>query len=74
MSLFHKNKKSVIAYDRLNEVPVIHASICNGEEVAGLKDLRNGRFREIMLIRGEEDLQEFAGACQVRAEDIRKEY
>jgi len=74
MSLFHKNRNTVLVYDRQNEIPVIHASICTGEEVAGLKDLRNGHFREIMLIRGEEDLQKFADACQVRAEDIRKEY
>ena len=30
--------------------PVIRASICTGEEVAGFKDIRTGKIEEIMLI------------------------
>lgn len=74
MGIFHRKNRAVIEYDRMNEVPVIHASICTGEEVAGLKDLRNGHFREIMLIRGDDDLQVFAQSVGLRADEIRKEY
>lgn len=47
------------AYDRGKEKPIIRASICTGEKTAGFKDLKTGRFREVMLIRGQRDLEEF---------------
>ena len=52
-------KKKTLDYDRENLVPVIRCSICNGEQVAGFKDKRTGKFDEIMLIRGKKDLDEF---------------
>ena len=52
-------KKKTEDYDRENQIPVIRCSICTGEQVAGFKDKRTGKFDEIMLIRGEKDLDEF---------------
>ena len=46
-------------YDRVNEKPVLKCSICNGEQVAGFKDQRTGRFHEVMFVRSQKDLQEF---------------
>ena len=46
-------------FDPENEKPMIRASICNGEQVAGFKDLKTGEFHEVMMIRGDEDLQVF---------------
>lgn len=47
------------AYDPAVKKPLIKASICNGEQVAGFKDLHTGAFEEIMLIRNEADLAAF---------------
>ena len=49
MGLF---KKKIVkkTYDREHMKPVIRASICTGEEVAGFKDIRTGKIEENMLI------------------------
>ena len=39
------------SYDRNTMKPVIKASICTGEQVAGFKDLHTGKFTEVMLIK-----------------------
>ncbi len=46
-------------YDREMLMPVIHSSICNGEKVAGFKNIHTGEFTEVMLIRSEKDLETF---------------
>ena len=38
---------------------VIRSSICNGETVAGFKNLQNGKFEELMLIKTERDIEVF---------------
>lgn len=72
MGLF-KKKTEVFSYDRANKKPVIKASICNGEQVAGFKDIHTGRMEEIMLIRSQEDLNNFKAMYGIR-EEIEKEY
>lgn len=57
--MFFKKKSQIRSYDKENKTPVIKASICNGEQVAGFKDVHTGAFEEIMLIRGPKDLAEF---------------
>ncbi len=59
MKLFRKNKQPITQYDPEIKKPIIKASICNGEQVAGFKDLRTGAFEEVMLIRNEADLIRF---------------
>lgn len=54
-----KRKTAKATYDKDNQKPVIRASICNGEQVAGFKDLHTGKFTDIMLIRNEKDLEAF---------------
>ena len=54
--------------------PVIKASICTGEQVAGFKDIRTGKIHEIMLIRNNDDLDAFMKTYGISAEDISKEY
>ena len=39
--------------------PVIRVSICHGEQVAGFKNIATGEFKEIMLIKNEDDLLVF---------------
>ena len=55
MGLF-KKKIVTKTYDKGNKKPVIKASICNGEQVAGFKNIRTGKYEEIMLIRNDGDL------------------
>ena len=38
---------------------VIRSSICTGEKVAGFKNLQNGKFEELMLIKTERDIEAF---------------
>ncbi len=71
MGLFHKKiiKKD---YDKENKRPVLKCSICNGEQVAGFKDIHTGRFEEVMLIRNERDLDIFQKTYDIT--EIVKEY
>ncbi len=56
--IFRKKRKRS-TYDADGKKPVIRASICNGEQVAGFMDLKTGDFLEITLIRSPRDLDEF---------------
>lgn len=68
-------KKKIIAktYDKKNKKPVIKASICNGEQVAGFKDIHTGKLEEIMLIKTPEDIEDFKSMYGIE-EEITKEY
>ena len=57
--MFFKKKIEKKSYDKETQKPVIKASICNGEQVAGFQDIHTGSFEEIMLIRNEIDLRLF---------------
>ena len=66
-------KKTKLQYDDRIQKPVIKASICNGEQVAGFKDIHTGKFEEVMLIRNSEDLEKFKAMYDIQRE-IEKEY
>lgn len=70
--MFGKKKQTVIEYDKEHLQPVLKCSICNGEQVAGFKNLQTGKFEEIMLIRNEKDMERFMKLYGI--ETIRKEY
>lgn len=72
--LFGKRKITVTPYDREKEIPVIRASICSGEQVAGFRSLETGRFTEIMLLKDQKDLEEFLEVYAIDPADIKKEY
>ena len=72
MGLF-KKKSVVQSYDKENKKPVIKASICNGEQVAGFKDIHTGKIEEVMLIKSPADLEHFKGMYGID-EEIVKEY
>lgn len=59
-------------YDIETQKPVLKCSICNGEQVAGFKDTRTGKFEEIALIRNPRELDEFMRTYGI--EEISKEY
>lgn len=57
-----KKKSTPLPYDKMNKKPVIKASICNGEQVAGFKDIHTGKIEEIMLIKMRQTLI-LSGKC-----------
>lgn len=74
-SIFQKKPKvEKKSYDRENLKPVIRASICTGEQTAGFKDIRSGKFKEVMLIRTNADMEEFLEIYDIRKEDVKTEY
>jgi uncharacterized protein YkvS len=72
MGLF-KKKNVKKSYDRECMKPVIRASICTGEQVAGFKDMQTGKLEEIMLIKSPKDLDDFKNMFGI-TEEIEKEY
>lgn len=70
---FFSKKTEKETYDLSSQKPIIKASICNGEQVAGFKDLHTGKFEEVMLIRRAEDLETFKTMYGIE-EEIAKEY
>lgn len=71
--MFRKKVKK-ISFDREILRPVIKASICTGEKVAGFKDVHTGKFDEVMLIRNEKDMEKFLETYDLTMKDISKEY
>ena len=71
MGLF-KKKTIVKTYDKDNKKPVIKASICNGEQIAGFKDIHTGKIEEVMLIKGSADLEFFKKMYGIDEETARK--
>lgn len=72
MFMFKKKAATTETYDREKRKAVLRCSICNGEQVAGFKDLQTGKFEEIMLIRNEAELKEFKDRYGIS--EISKEY
>ena len=68
-----KNKIVTKTYDKENKKPVIKASRCNGEQVAGFKDIHTDKIEEIMLIKNQADLDAFKKMYGINGE-IEKEY
>lgn len=77
--LFFKSKESRLAemfeqmYDPAILKPILKCSICNGEQTAGFRDIRNGEFHDVMLVQSEKDLNEFKRLYRIEG-DIEKEY
>lgn len=65
-------KTSKKTYDKENFKPVLKCSICNGEQVAGFKNIHTGRFEEVMLIKSDKDLDEFLKTYDI--DTVTKEY
>lgn len=71
--MFFKRKIEKKTYDKTTKKPVIKASICNGEQVAGFKDLSTGAFEEVMIIKNPDDLSVFKELYSI-TDDIEKIY
>ena len=69
-----RRKVKKCSYDRENLKPVIRSSICTGEQAAGFKNIRTGKFSELMLIRSGSDLREFLETYDISEADVTTEY
>ena len=72
MGIFKKKTVTKI-YDKENKKPVIKASICNGEQVAGFNAIHTGKVEAGMLLRNQEDLDLFKRVYGID-DEIEKEY
>ena len=70
--MFKKKKISKIPFDEKTQRPILRCSICTGEQVAGFKDIRTGKFQEVMVIRNDKDLDIFREMYGIG--DVPKEY
>ena len=59
-------------FDPKTQTAVVRSSICTGERVAGFKDRQSGQFKEVMLIRSQQDLEEFKRKYKV--DSVKTEY
>lgn len=59
--MFWKKKSSqpTVEYDPSVQRAVLKCSICNGEQVAGFKDMKTGKFTDVMLVKNDNDLNAF---------------
>ena len=71
--MFHRKIKKM-EYDRENQKPVIRSSICTGERVAGFRDVKTGKFMEVMLIRDNKDLDKFLEDYDISVAEIKTEW
>ena len=57
--MFGKRRVRRRDYDRENWRPVLKCSICNGERVAGFKNIHTGEFMEERFIQSASELEDF---------------
>ena len=56
------------SYDPAFYQPVVKSSICNGEQVAGFKNIQTGEIEEVMLIRTPGDWETFKKRYNITGE------
>jgi hypothetical protein len=71
---FGKKRPAPTSYDSNEYKPVLHCSICTGEQVAGFKNRRTGQFEDVMLVRSQKDLQAFLDRYGLTADKLEKDY
>lgn len=64
--------KDAVPFDPETQRPIIRASICTGERVAGFKNKTDGHFTEVMLIRSAEDERVFKETYGI--DELKTEY
>lgn len=71
--LFSKKPKKK-QYNRELYEPVIHSSICTGEQAAGFRNRQTGKFEEVMLIKNSRDREQFFKEYGVSEDEVKKEW
>lgn len=68
---FGKKKELKIEYDSSSEEPALKTSICTGEKVAGFVDISTRKFRDVMLIKNDAELEVFCSACGIDSSELK---
>lgn len=71
--MFRKKIKKE-SYNKDEQKPIIRSSICTGEKVAGFKDVRTGKFTEVMLIKNDKDMDLFLEKYDISVAEIKTEW
>ena len=74
MSLFHREKKPYIPYDRETQRPAVRRSICTGEMTVGFIDKSTGKFSEYMLARDQQELENFCRGVGIDVKELQTIY
>ena len=69
---YERHLKETIPFDPQKQYAVIRSSVCTGEKIAGFKNIDDGHFTEVMLIRTDEEEQRFRKIYNL--ETVKKEY
>ena len=69
---YERHLKETIPFDPKKQYAVIRSSICTGEKVAGFKNIEDGHFTEVMLIRTDEEEKRFKKIYNL--ETVKREY
>lgn len=56
---FKKNKVPKVDFNPDVQKVVIRKSICTGEETIGFKDIKTGKYTDVMFVRHEGDIEAF---------------
>ena len=56
-------------FDPEVEKPIVKSSICTGEKTAGFKNIKTGKYREVVAIKNDGDLRDFMRKCGVDSID-----
>lgn len=54
-----KEKLPEIKFDPTTQKAVIRSSICTGEKTVGFKDIKTGKYIDVMYVRNELDIEKF---------------
>ncbi len=73
-SMWFRKKTVPRPFDPAVYTPVIRASICTGEKVAGFKHKQTGVFTGVRLLRSPQDLADFRATYHIEDGDIPTEY
>ena len=74
MQFFHKKQAPGIPYDPAVQQPAVRRSVCTGEMTAGFLDRETGRFQDLMLLRDQAELADFARRTGVAPEEVKTVY
>ena len=57
-----KEKLPEVNFDPTTQKAVIRSSICTGEKTVGFKDIKTGKYIDVMFVRNELDIEKFKKA------------
>ena len=72
--MFGRKKTRRPVIDTTGKIPVIRASICTGEKVAGFQDPQTGLVEEVMLLKDPADLEAFKSEYGIGDQPIKTIY